>query len=50
MVIINSQTVKSEHVSAVIIISVFKEESFVSACTSSTEVANIELPKLQLHD
>ena len=39
-IIINSQNVKSEHLLAVIITSVFKEESSVSAWTSSTEVAN----------
>ena len=48
IVIINSQNVKSEHLSAVIIISVFKEESSVSAWTSSTDVANTGLRKLPL--
>ena len=38
-IIINSQNVKSEHLLTVIITSVFKEESSVSAWTSSTEVA-----------
>ena len=45
-IIINSQNVKSEHLLAAIIKSVFKEESSVSAWTSSTEVANTGLPKL----
>ena len=49
-IIINSQNVKSEHRLAVIIASVFKEESSVSAWTSSTEVANTGLPKLPLDD
>ena len=35
---------------AVIITSVFKEESSVSAWTSSTEVVNTGLPKLPLND
>ena len=48
--IINSQNVKSEHQLAVIITSAFKEESSVSAWTSSTEVSNIGLPKLPLDD
>ena len=47
--IINSQNVKSEHLLVVIIPS-FKEESSVSAWTSSTEVANTELLKLPLDD
>ena len=34
IIITNSQNVESEHLLAVIIISVFKEESSVSACTS----------------
>ena len=46
IIIINSQNVKSEHLLAVIITSVFKDESSVSAWTSSTEVANTGLPKL----
>ena len=50
IIIINSQNVKSEHLSTVIITSVFKEESSVFAWTSSTEVTNTELPKLQLND
>ena len=53
-IIINSQNVKSEHLLAVIIISVFKEESSVSAevsaWTSSREVDNTVLPKLPLLD
>ena len=48
--IINSQNVKSEHLLAVIITSVFKEESSVSTWTSSTEVNNTGLPKLLLND
>ena len=50
IIIINSQNVKSEHLLAVIITSVFKEESSesVSALTSSTEVVNSGLPKLPL--
>ena len=47
---INSQNVKSEHLLAVIITSVFKEESSVSALTSSAEVANTGLPKVPLDD
>ena len=50
VIIINSQNVKSEHLSTVIITSVFKEESFVSAWRSSTEVANTGLPTLPLDD
>ena len=50
IIIINSQNVKSEHLSAVIIISVFKEESSVSAWMSSTKVANTGLSKLPLDD
>ena len=49
-IIINSQNVKSEHLLPVIVTSVFKEESSVSAWTSSTEVANSGLPKLPLDD
>ena len=52
IIIINSQNVESEPLLVVIITSVFKEESFVSAWTSSIEVANINtgLPKLPLDD
>ena len=50
IIIINSQNVESEHLLAVIITSVFKEESSVSAWISSTEVANTGLPKLPLYD
>ena len=50
IIIINSQNVKLEHLSAVIITSVFKEKSSVSTWTSSTEVANTGLPKLPLDD
>ena len=49
-IIINSQNVESEHLSGVIITSVFKVESSVSAWMSSTEVANTGLPKLPLDD
>ena len=48
IIMINSQNVKSEHLLAVIITLVFKEESSISAWTSSTEVANTVLPKLPL--
>ena len=47
---INSQNVESENLLAVIITSVFKEESSVSAWTHSTEVANTGLSKLPLDD
>ena len=50
IIIIDSQNVKSEHLLAVIITSVFKEESSVSACTSSTVISNTGLPKLPLDD
>ena len=50
IIIINSQNVKSVHLLAVIIASVFKEESSVSAWMSSKEVANTGLPKLPLDD
>ena len=50
IIIINSQNVKSEHLLAVIITSVFKEASSVSSWTSSTEVANTGLPNLKLDD
>ena len=50
IIIINNQNVKSEHLLAVIITSVFKEENRVFAWTSSTEVANTGLPKLPLDD
>ena len=50
IIIINSQNVKSEHLLAVIITSVFKEENSVSAWTSSTEVANTGLPNLPLEN
>ena len=39
-----------EHLLAVIITSVFKEESSVSTWTSSKEIANTGLPKLTLDD
>ena len=41
---------ESEHLLAVIITSLLKVESSVSACMSSTEVANTGLPKLPLGD
>ena len=47
---VNSQNIKSEHLSAVIITSVFKEECSVSAWTSSTKVINTGLLKLPLDD
>ena len=50
IIIINSQNVKSEHLLAVIITLVFKEQTPVFARASSTEVANTELPKLPLDD
>ena len=50
IIIINSQNVKSEHLLAIIITSIYKKESFVSAWISSTEVANTGLPKLPLDD
>ena len=50
IIIINTQNVKSEHLSAVIITSIFKEESSVSAQMSSTEVTNTGLPKPPLDD
>ena len=50
IIIIKSLNVKSGHLLEVIITSVFKEESFVFAWTSSTEVANTGLPKLPLDD
>ena len=50
IIIINSQNVKSKHLLVVIITSVFKEESSVSAWMSSTEVDNTGLPKLPLDD
>ena len=50
IIIINSQNVKLEHLLAVIITSVFKEESSISAWKSSAVVANIGLTKLPLDD
>ena len=46
IIIINSQNVELEHLVAVIITLVFKEESSVSAWRSSTEIANTKLSKL----
>ena len=46
IIIINNQNVETEHLLAVIITLFSKEESSVSAWTSSTEVANTGLPKL----
>ena len=46
LIIINNQNVESEHLLVVVIISLFKDESSVSAWTSSTEVTNTGLPKL----
>ena len=50
IIIINSHIVKSEHLLAVIITSVFEKENSVSAWTSSTEIVNTGLPKLPLDD
>ena len=50
IIIINSQNVELEHLLAVIITSVFKEESSVSAWASSTKVTNTGLPKLSMDD
>ena len=50
IIIINRQNVKSEHLLAVIITSVFKEKRSAFAWTSSTEVAKTGLPKLPLDD
>ena len=49
IIIINSQNVESEHLLAVIITSIFKEDNSVSTM-SSTEVANTGLLKLPLDD
>ena len=46
VIIMNSQNVKSEHMSAVILTSLFKEVSFVSAWRSSKEVANTGWPEV----
>ena len=50
LIIINNQNVQLEHLLVVVIISLFKEESSVSAWTSSTEVTNTGLPKLPVDD
>ena len=50
LIIINNQNVESEHLLVVIIISLLKDESSVSAWTSSTEVTNTGLPKLPVDD
>ena len=50
IIVINSQNVKPEHLLAVIITSVFKEENCVSTWTSSTEVTITALPKLPPDD
>ena len=51
IIIINNQNVKSEHLLAVIITLVFKEESSVFVpWMGSVEVANTRLPKLPLDD
>ena len=50
IIITNSHNVKSEHLSAVIITLVFKEESPVSTWMSFTEATNTGLPKLSLDD
>ena len=46
----SSQNILLEHLPAVIITSVFKEESSVSTWMSSTEGANTGLPKLPQDD
>ena len=46
LIIINNQNVESEHLLVVVIISLSKDESSVSAWTSSTEVTNTGLPKM----
>ena len=48
-IIVNSQNVKSGHLLAVIITSVFKDDS-VYAWMSSTEVVNTRLPNLPLEN
>ena len=50
VIIINSHNVKPEHMLAVIITSVFKEQSSVSTWTNSTEIDNTGLLKLALDD
>ena len=50
IIIINSQNVKSEHLSVVVTTSVFKKENSVSTWKNSTEVTNTGLPKLPLDD
>ena len=50
IITINSQNVESVYLLAVILTSVFKEKSPVSAWTSCKEVANIRLLKLPLDD
>ena len=50
LIIISDQNVESEHLLVVVIISLFKDESSVSARTSSTEVTNTGLPKLPVDD
>ena len=50
LIIINNQNVESEHLLVVVIISLFKEESSVSAWTSSTQVTNTGLLKLPVDD
>ena len=50
IIIINSQDVQSEHLSAVFITSVFKEESSISIWTSSTGIDNTVLLELPLNN
>ena len=50
LIIINNQNVELENLLAVVIISLFKEESSVSAWTSSIEVTNTGLSKLLVDD
>ena len=50
IIVINSQNVESENLLGIVIKSVFKEGSSVSAWMCSTIVANTGLPKLPLDD
>ena len=50
IIIIYCQNIESEHLLAIIIMSVFNEQNLVSAWMSSTEVTNTGLPKLPLDD
>ena len=46
----NKQSNINQNISAVIILSISKQESLVSAWMSSTEIPSIRLPKLPLDD